>query len=299
MPNESPLFDVDRMHRHFSADCFDRTWTLIEKTDRTPADDEAMLLAASASLWHWTQRADRTDKNLSIGHWQLSRVCSLLGRGEDALRHAEQSLQYANGSPPFYIAYAHEAIARAASVLGNVPLFQEHLRQARSLAAAVSDSNERAMLEADLQSLAGPATKRSSVTSQQRVARLYRVILPVSDIEAATSFYRDLLEQPGARVSSGRHYFDCGGVILACFDPRADGDDFDARPNPDYVYFAVSDLDATHQRARRLPCQELDGAAKLQPWGERCFYAKDPFGNPICFVDERTVFRGEKAAGAD
>ncbi len=28
----------------------------------------------------------------------------------------------------------------------------------------------------------------------------------------------------GERVSPGRHYFDCEGVILACFDPRADGD---------------------------------------------------------------------------
>jgi hypothetical protein len=24
-------------------------------------------------------------------------------------------------------------------------------------------------------------------------------------------------------------------------------------------------------------------------------YARDPFGNPICFVDERTVFTGSKA----
>jgi hypothetical protein len=28
------------------------------------------------------------------------------------------------------------------------------------------------------------------------------------------------------------------------------------------------------------------------PWGERLFYAKDPSGNPICFVDEGTLFTG-------
>jgi hypothetical protein len=28
------------------------------------------------------------------------------------------------------------------------------------------------------------------------------------------------------------------------------------------------------------------------PWGERMFWASDPFGNPISFVDERTVFTG-------
>jgi uncharacterized glyoxalase superfamily protein PhnB len=126
------------------------------------------------------------------------------------------------------------------------------------------------------------------------MARLYRVILPVSDIKAATAFYAALLEQPGRRVSSGRHYFDCGGTILACFDPRADGDDCDARPNPEHIYFAVEDVDAIFSRARRLGCNRIDSQVQTQPWGERCFYAIDPFGNPICFVDERTIFRGER-----
>lgn len=40
-------------------------------------------------------------------------------------------------------------------------------------------------------------------------------------------------------------------------------------------------------------CSYLDPKIKIQPWGERCFYAKGPFGNPICFVDEKTVFTGQ------
>jgi catechol 2,3-dioxygenase-like lactoylglutathione lyase family enzyme len=123
-------------------------------------------------------------------------------------------------------------------------------------------------------------------------AKLYRVILPVTDIEAATNFYRRLLEQPGQRVSTGRHYFDCGGVILACYDPRRDGDHFDARPNPDHLYFAVADLDAAFARALQLECREIEPEVKTRPWGERSFYAKDPFDNPICFVDEQTIFTG-------
>jgi uncharacterized glyoxalase superfamily protein PhnB len=124
--------------------------------------------------------------------------------------------------------------------------------------------------------------------------RLYRVILPVSSINAAASFYEQLLALPGKRVSTGRHYFDCGGTILACFDPRADGDDFDARPNPDHIYFAVENLEAVFDRAKRAGCRELDDAIRKMPWGERMFYAIDPFGNPIAFVDERTVFTGQK-----
>jgi catechol 2,3-dioxygenase-like lactoylglutathione lyase family enzyme len=57
------------------------------------------------------------------------------------------------------------------------------------------------------------------------MAALYRVILPVTDIEAAARFYGALLGEPGQRVSSGRHYFKGdGGAILACYDPLADGD---------------------------------------------------------------------------
>jgi len=44
--------------------------------------------------------------------------------------------------------------------------------------------------------------------------RLFRVIMPVTDIEASARFYSALFDQPGFRVSGGRHYFDCGGVIL-------------------------------------------------------------------------------------
>ena len=122
--------------------------------------------------------------------------------------------------------------------------------------------------------------------------RLYRVILPVTNIGRAVAFYSQLLELPGRRVSPGRHYSDCGGTILACFDPRADGDPFDARPNSDHVYFAVANLEAPFARAKTTGCSFLEENIETRPWGERSFYAKDPFGNPICFVDERTIFTG-------
>ena len=85
---------------------------------------------------------------------------------------------------------------------------------------------------------------RTSVHSRVMASpRLFRVIVPVSSIEEATVFYSAVLDQPGRRISPGRHYFGCGGTILACFDPRADGDSWDAAPNPDHVYFAVDDLE--------------------------------------------------------
>lgn len=121
--------------------------------------------------------------------------------------------------------------------------------------------------------------------------QLFRVILPVSDIEKAAMFYSAVLEQTGKRVSGGRHYFDCGKTILACFSPREDGDAWDATPNPDHIYFAVDDLDGALVRCKNAGATVLEEIA-VRPWGERSFYASDPFGNKFCFVDADTVFRG-------
>ncbi len=125
--------------------------------------------------------------------------------------------------------------------------------------------------------------------------RLFRVLLPVSDIGSAATFYGKLLGKAGQRVSPGRHYFDCGGTILACFDPQADGDGYSPKPNPEHLYFAVADLEATYEAAREAGAKFPDGEMgriTTHPWGERSFYIEDPFGNRLCFVDESTTFTG-------
>jgi catechol 2,3-dioxygenase-like lactoylglutathione lyase family enzyme len=133
--------------------------------------------------------------------------------------------------------------------------------------------------------------------------RLYRVILPVDDLEPAAKFYAELLGQPGARISGGRHYFRCGDVTLALYSPKGDGDARTPRPNFDHVYFAVDDLDDVYERAHRLGGLAPDtgdgnlpmGQIATRLWGERSFYLRDPFGNPLCFVDSHTLFTGPAA----
>ncbi len=131
--------------------------------------------------------------------------------------------------------------------------------------------------------------------------KLFRVLLPVSDIDRAARFYEAVLGVRGQRVSPGRHYFDCDGTILACFDPRADGDGHDSKPNPGWFYFAVDDVGATYQRCQSagatLSVDDIAGdpagEIAVRPWGERSFYFEDPFGNKICFVDRGTMFTGK------
>jgi catechol 2,3-dioxygenase-like lactoylglutathione lyase family enzyme len=133
------------------------------------------------------------------------------------------------------------------------------------------------------------------------MAHLYRVILPVSDIEQAVRFYAAVFGAPGRRVSPGRHYFDCEGTILACFDPQADGDGYAAKPNPEPLYFAVSDLRSAYEACRLAGAAFAKGSPPgvgplgqiaTRPWGEESFYASDPFGNPVCFVSQASVFTG-------
>jgi len=123
-------------------------------------------------------------------------------------------------------------------------------------------------------------------------SHIFRVIVPVPDVSEAVDFYAALLEDEGEAVGGGtRHYFHCGDTILALANPAEHGNE--VRPNADHIYFGVDDLEAAHTRARLINAPDL-GDIGEQSWGERSFYCKDRFGNPLCFVDETTKFTGER-----
>jgi len=145
--------DEAAAHVHFAAACSNRAWTLIERTDRTPADDEQMIELNQASLWHWSQRADVGDRQRSIGYWQASRIRSLLGHAVEAVRYAKLCLDHSDGLSPFHRAYAHEAMARAASVFGDAAACKAHTMQARVWVQAIEKAEDRDLVVADLATL--------------------------------------------------------------------------------------------------------------------------------------------------
>jgi len=155
--SKTPQFDVPLAHEYFSASCFNRAWDLIEKEDRTPAEDRLMVALNQASIFHWLERDDCSSQNLSVGYWQASRIQVHLGNAGEALRSAQVCLSYSGELAPFYLGYAHEALARAHRLAGSSKDSESHLKTARELAARVGDKGERDLLTADLDQLGNPA----------------------------------------------------------------------------------------------------------------------------------------------
>ncbi len=142
--------DWSNAHQYYSAYCFNTTWDLIEKADRTPQEDEEMISRAQASIWHWGERADCDDTTRSVGYWQLSRVYALVGQAENARHYGQLSLKFAAEDLPFFRGYAYEALARAEMVAGNAQKMDEYLALAREYAGRVPDVEDRKILESDL-----------------------------------------------------------------------------------------------------------------------------------------------------
>ncbi len=147
--------DLQAAHRKFSADCFNHAWDLIEKESRSPEEEEEMLHLCLTSLWHWTQRADCTSKNLSVAYWQAARVFTLLKNIDMALRYAQRCFEISqeNKLAPFYLGFACEALARAYSLTRNQHEAERYLRLAEQYAGQVSDPEDRETLEKDLLSI--------------------------------------------------------------------------------------------------------------------------------------------------
>jgi len=128
------------------------------------------------------------------------------------------------------------------------------------------------------------------------VPQFFRLNVEVGDLEAATAFYTKLLGIQGRTQRGARCYFDCGPVTLSVLDVSSGGT---PHPAAKALYFTVRDLDAAFARASELGClsrQEVHdapgGGIVVRPWGERSFYAQDPWNNPLCFVEEGTVYTG-------
>ena len=125
------------------------------------------------------------------------------------------------------------------------------------------------------------------------IPQMFRLNIEVGDLAAAAKLYADLFAQPARPQPGNRIYLNCGPVALQVVGAPS------PQPVPKALYFTVNDLDAVHARAKALKIDSNDkvhgvrgGDINVRPWGERSFYADDPWGNTFCFVEAGTVYAG-------
>lgn len=127
----------------------------------------------------------------------------------------------------------------------------------------------------------------------EKAPALFRINIEVGDLERAAKEWGTLLGAQSRPQAGSRVYFTAGEVtlqVLQCDPPH---------PAAKALYFLVDELEPVHARAKQLGWLsrmsvhgEPGGEISVRPWGERSFYAEDPWGNPLCFVQSGTVYRG-------
>jgi DNA-binding transcriptional MerR regulator len=136
-------------------DLFNKTWTLMEKDDRSEAEDDELLHCAHASAYHWLQVG--TQANRARSEWQCSRMYTVLGRAEPALYHARRCLELCESNPEaledWDVPFAHEALSRAYGLAGDQAEARRHEERARELGERIEGAEDRRLLEADLATL--------------------------------------------------------------------------------------------------------------------------------------------------
>ena len=131
---------------------------------------------------------------------------------------------------------------------------------------------------------------------KKEVPQLFRLNVEVGDLDKAIHFYSTLLGVEGRKQPGSRVYYECGPVTLQVVDVSSVGKPHNSAKA---LYFTVKDLESIFERAKSLGSLSREsvhdapgGGIVVRPWGERSFYVEDPWKNPLCFVEEGTVYTG-------
>lgn len=148
-PAETPATSAAEFHRAIADELFNQVLALLERNDRTCAENSRMIHAAHASRFHWEFAG--TQINLALGEWQCARVHTAMRHPDSALHHAWGYLEIAEnyGLGPFYIAHAHTALAGAFG-LTNPEEAQRHLTMARELIEHIGEEEEKKLIKNEL-----------------------------------------------------------------------------------------------------------------------------------------------------
>ena len=130
------------------------TWNLLNKKDRTSQEDLRMINFAKASLYHWRKSDKYVLENEQRGQWILSRIYSFLGKADEALNHAKETLRITEDHNliDFDLAYAYESMARAYAASNNKDESLKWLKKAKKAGKEIKNDKDKEYFISDLES---------------------------------------------------------------------------------------------------------------------------------------------------
>ncbi|MEA3288459.1 MAG: hypothetical protein U9Q77_13955 [Candidatus Marinimicrobia bacterium] len=136
-------FTIEEAHKAFAPGIFNRVWDLLEKEDRSTEDNEIMINAAHASLYHWRSVGEMI--NLQRGQWMIAKVYTTLGMKESALHHAQICLDLTNQHKvnDFDLSFAYEGFARAQALHGNLDDCAKYVDLARESVEQIKKKGDK------------------------------------------------------------------------------------------------------------------------------------------------------------
>jgi hypothetical protein len=144
---------IQDWHKNEAIKCFNETWDLLDKSDRS--EDEALIMIhkAHASRFHWGEVGDYGQ--FATGEWQISRVYATLNMYESALYHGQASLKNCEEGQlsPFDFAFAYEALARACAIKKDMDSMNLYLAKAKGYAQKVSDLENQKYIFSELDTI--------------------------------------------------------------------------------------------------------------------------------------------------
>jgi len=145
-----PKYTLSEAHAHFSRTVNGEVWGYLEKSERSPEDNEQMVYAAFASAYHWLHAGNPL--NQQRAEWLISHVLALTGQPESALLHARRCLELTQAHPDlmqdFDRAYAYESMARALA-LASSPEAPHYRQLAEQAGNAIQDAEDQKFFWSD------------------------------------------------------------------------------------------------------------------------------------------------------
>lgn len=144
-----PPFERDAAHKWFAIELNNISWELLEKTDRTPEEDEDLIHGAHASCFHWKKTGNLVNHSRAL--CLVANAHSAIGQGTVGLHFADRCVamieadreQFSDWDLPFAV----DGQARALAAVGETVSAEEKRQAARQLGDAIAGEEDKKVFD--------------------------------------------------------------------------------------------------------------------------------------------------------